>query len=67
MSNDATIIFAFRSRQWGWLSNFSPYPFVLDGVSWPTVEHFYQAQKSLYAGERERIRAARHGPAEACS
>ena len=52
MSNDATIIFAFRSRQWGWLSNFSPYPFVLDGVSWPTVEHFYQAQKSLDAGER---------------
>ena len=26
-------------------SNFAPFPIDLDGVRWPTVEHYYQAQK----------------------
>lgn len=29
----------------GALSNFAPFPVQIDGVEWPTVEHYYQAQK----------------------
>ena len=47
---------------YGWLCNFSPHGFEVDGVYWPTVEHFFQAQK--FAGtpheeQMERIRALR--------
>lgn len=43
------------------LSNFSPHGFEENGASWPTVEHYYQAQK--FAGDqaaayREQIRLA---------
>jgi ribA/ribD-fused uncharacterized protein len=43
------------------LSNFSPHGFEDDSVVWPTVEHYYQAQK--FAGDRaaayrEQIRLA---------
>jgi N-glycosidase YbiA len=31
-----------------WLSNFADCRFTLDGVRWPSIEHYYQAQK--YAG-----------------
>lgn len=40
------------------LSNFSPFGFECDGVYWPTVEHFFQAQKFLDPAHRERIRRA---------
>ena len=40
------------------LSNFSPAPVMLDGVEYPTVEHAYQAAKTLEPKERERIRGA---------
>lgn len=40
------------------LSNFSPVPVMLDGVRYPTVEHAYQAAKTLEPGEREKIRHA---------
>lgn len=39
-----------------WLSNFYPAPVILDGVEYPTVEHAYQAAKSLSAAEREQVR-----------
>jgi ribA/ribD-fused uncharacterized protein len=42
---------------WG-LSNFSPPGFEADGMFWPTVEHFFQAQKFEAAEIRERIRRA---------
>ena len=42
---------------WG-LSNFSPPGFEADGAFWPTVEHFFQAQKFEAAKIRERIRLA---------
>ena len=29
----------------GALSNFSPFPVRIDDIEWPTVEHYYQAQK----------------------
>ena len=41
------------------LSNFWGAKVTLDGVVYPTVEHAYQAAKTLDAAERENIRAAR--------
>lgn len=40
------------------LSNFSPHSVALDGVCYPTVEHAYQAAKTLDPFEREYIRMA---------
>jgi ribA/ribD-fused uncharacterized protein len=42
---------------WG-LSNFSPPGLELNGVYWPTVEHFFQAQKFPDPGVQDRIRRA---------
>lgn len=39
------------------LSNFFPAPVVLDGMTYPTVEHAYQAAKTLNRKERYRILA----------
>ena len=52
------ILFYSKSPDYGWLSNFSEHGFTLNGIYWPSVEHFYQAQK--YAGSEvaERIRQA---------
>ena len=44
---------------YGELSNFAPYPIVVDEVRWPTSEHYFQAQK--FAGHptsMERVRGA---------
>lgn len=38
-----------------WLSNFHPAPVVLDGVTYPTVEHAFQAAKTLDPLERRRM------------
>lgn len=46
------------------LSNFVPAPVVLAGVRYPTVEHAYQAAKSLDVEERKIIQMAR-GPGDA--
>ncbi len=40
------------------LSNFAPFGFECAGVYWPTMEHFFQAQKFLAPEHRERIRRA---------
>ena len=42
---------------WG-LSNFSPPGINVDGVFWPTVEHYFQARKFFDPSIRERIRRA---------
>jgi ribA/ribD-fused uncharacterized protein len=44
MSQDM-IHFHLKSGEWGWLSNFAPYPIVVDDVDYPTSEHYYQASK----------------------
>lgn len=66
MSHDLPVIpgdnrvrFYKRDReQFGFLSNFHEAPIVIDGESWPTTEHYYQAQKSQRSEYRDAIRAA---------
>lgn len=61
LPEDGRILFYRRDREdFGFLSHFHPAPFVLDGEAWPTVEHFYQAQKSEDPDYRAAIRAAVH-------
>ncbi len=43
---------------YGFLSNFAAAPVQIDGVLWPTTEHFYQAQKFHAPTWREQIRQA---------
>lgn len=45
----------FRGRYW-FLSNFYPVTVQLDGVDFPSVEHGYQAAKTLHPPGREVIR-----------
>jgi N-glycosidase YbiA len=50
---------------WRFLSNFSPSPLTMpDGVTYPTAEHAFQAQKTLIPAMRDHI-AALPTPAEA--
>ena len=45
--DDVRILFHKRDRgDFGFLSNFHEAKFETDGERWPTVEHYYQAQKS---------------------
>lgn len=41
--------------EYRWLSNFWPADVCMDGVTWPTVEHAYQAAKSADPEYREVI------------
>jgi len=43
---------------YAFLSNYAPAQVMLDGEVFPTVEHAYQAAKSLAPAEREKIRCA---------
>src|SRR5690242_15416349 len=40
-----TIKFYSTNGEYGCFSNFSKHPVKLDGKTWPTSEHYYQAQK----------------------
>lgn len=56
---DGRILYFERDRAaFGFLSHFFPAEIVLDGLTWRTVEHFYQAQKSDDPAYRDAIRAA---------
>lgn len=58
---DNRILYFSRDRaRFGFLSHFYPSPITLDGEGWPTVEHYYQAQKSADPRYRAAIRAAVH-------
>lgn len=54
-----TIYFYSRNDAYAWLSNFSAHGFELDGSYWPTVEHWFQAQKFPDTPMVEQIRRAR--------
>lgn len=41
------IRFHLKTGEFGFLSNFAPYPVKIDGVEWPTSEHYYQASKFI--------------------
>ncbi|MEO1093876.1 MAG: NADAR domain-containing protein [Cyanobacteria bacterium J06638_28] len=40
-----TIYFYTTADDYGFLCNFAPYGVAFDGLYWPTVEHYFQAQK----------------------
>ncbi|MGC4042185.1 MAG: NADAR family protein [Armatimonas sp.] len=53
------IRFYSTSAEYAFLSNFSAHGFRLDGVYWPTVEHYFQAMKFPDNPEyQEKIRTA---------
>lgn len=60
MSQDIT---EFKGEFW-WLSNFSPSKVILDGYEYPSVEHAYQAAKTVDPNERKQVRDA-PGPGQA--
>ncbi len=42
----------------GGFSNFSPHPIMLKGKTWPTSEHYFQAQKFAGTPDEEEVRQA---------
>ena len=53
------ISFYVPSDEYGFLCNFSARGFTLDDRYWPTVEHYFQAQKFAGSDHEERIRVSR--------
>ncbi len=52
----SVIRFYSVNAEYGWLSNFlRDYPVAIDGKVWPTVEHYYQAQKFKDRKTQKRI------------
>ena len=47
------------SDSYGCFSNFSPHPVRLKGRTWPTSEHYFQAQKFAGTEHEEAVRQAR--------
>jgi ribA/ribD-fused uncharacterized protein len=67
MSEQTEVIqFYGVSSEYGCFSNFAHYPIRLQGKSWPTVEHYFQAQKFKESDYQEAIRQAK-SPAKAKS
>jgi ribA/ribD-fused uncharacterized protein len=58
------IKFYGTGAEYGCFSNFAHYPIRLNGCAWPTVEHFFQAQKFPDTDYEEAIRQAK-SPAKA--
>lgn len=52
-----TIHFYRVSDEFGEFSNFAPYPIQLDGMQWPSSEHYFQAHKFEDAHYRQKIRS----------
>jgi N-glycosidase YbiA len=56
---DHRILYFARDRtMFGFLSHFHPAPIQMEGEVWPTVEHYYQAQKSFDPAYRQAVRDA---------
>ena len=54
----SVINFYKTSGEYGCFSNFSPHPVTLKGKTWPTSEHYFQAQKFAGAPDEEEVRQA---------
>jgi len=52
------IHFYSKSETHSELSNFARFPIEIDGETWPSVEHFYQASKFADPEMRDKIRLA---------
>jgi N-glycosidase YbiA len=52
------------NEPYGCFSNFSPHSILIDGVEWPTSEHYFQAQKFSDSSIQEKIRISK-SPMEA--
>ena len=52
------IRFYSKSETHSELSNFARFPIEIDGETWPSVEHFYQASKFSDPEMRDKIRLA---------
>ena len=59
-SIDDTALFISRSEPNEALGSFSRYGFELEGVEWPSVEHYFQAMKFENEAYREKIRCVTH-------
>ena len=55
------IRFYETDKAYGCFSNFSRHPVVIDDVTWPTSEHYFQARKFLDEADRDAVRAAPNG------
>lgn len=55
MTEASPIYFYSVQGEHGYLSNFARYSIHLDGQTWPTTEHFYQAHKFLDQEYRQLI------------
>ncbi|MBS1796085.1 MAG: NADAR family protein [Acidobacteria bacterium] len=53
-----TIKFYSKHEAYNEFSNFSPHGIEMDGLWYPTIEHYFQAQKFHDADYREKIRRA---------
>ncbi len=58
------IYFYTKNDEYGKFSNFSPHGIEMDNLWWPTVEHYFQAQKFNDDDYGEKIRNA-HSPKQA--
>lgn len=59
MSEEKMEIRFYRTKdRYGEFSNFAAFPITIDGTTWPTTEHYFQAQKFPDPVYREAIRAA---------
>src|SRR5689334_2041789 len=61
MDNSPETIYFYSAREkpYGCFSNFAGYGFELDGLWWPTSEHYFQAQKFVGTPYAEQIRITR--------
>ena len=50
------LFYDHKDVPYGCFSNFSPHPIVMEGKTWPTSEHFFQAMKSEDPAVQEHIR-----------
>lgn len=53
------ILFYRVNEPYGEFSNFAPFPVKLGGRTWPTTEHFFQAQKFAGTEHEQAIRKAK--------